>query len=102
MDLLQLLNPSDATFNTLKAEFDTIVMLDEFFFKIVAVLHTKYKDNNICVDAMCGQKTNSPPKWDNFNKYQTEQHQLQINGIAFPKINYIRKKNYKNKLLTQV
>ncbi|WP_367769470.1 hypothetical protein AB3G33_11285 [Flavobacterium sp. WC2421] len=102
LDLLQLINPSDANCNTLKAEFDTIVLLDEFFFKIVAVLHTKYKDNNVCVDAMCGQKTDFPPKWDNFNKYQTEQHQLQIRGVASPKISYIRKKNHKNKLLTQV
>jgi hypothetical protein len=41
-------------------------------------LHNKYKDNNTCVDAMHGEKTSSPPKWDNFNQSPVEQHQLQI------------------------
>ena len=57
-------------------------MLDEFFFKILAVLHDKYKDNNICLDSMYGQKTSSPPKWDNFNKYQTEKHLQQIGAFC--------------------
>jgi len=78
LNLLQLATPSDHNYNTLKSEFEAIVMLDEFFFKILAVLHNKYKDNNICLDAMYGQKTSSPPKWDNFNKYQTERHLQQI------------------------
>ena len=78
LDLLQLLNPSDLNYTTLKSEFEAIVMLDEFFFKILDVLHHKYKDNNICLDSMYGQKTSSPPKWDNFNKYQTERHLQQI------------------------
>ena len=82
LDLLQLLNPSDENFSTLKSEFDAIVMLDEFFFKILAVLHAKYKDNNICLDAMYGQKTSTPPKWDNFNKYQTERHLQQIGSFC--------------------
>ncbi|MBF4505334.1 hypothetical protein IRZ83_01565 [Flavobacterium sp. JLP] len=82
LDLFQLLNPSDANYNTLKSEFDAIVMLDEFFFKILAVLHDKYKDNNVCLDAMYGQKTSSPPKWDNFNKYQTERHLQQIGSFC--------------------
>ena len=82
LDLLQVLNPSDSNFETLKAEFETIVLLDEFFFKILAVLHDKYKDNNICLDAMYGQKTSSPPKWDNFNKYQTERHLQQIGSFC--------------------
>ncbi|MWB94111.1 hypothetical protein GON26_07030 [Flavobacterium sp. GA093] len=82
LDLLQLLNPSDENYSTLKSEFDAIVMLDEFFFKILAVLHAKYKDNNICLDAMYGQKTSTPPKWDNFNKYQTERHLQQIGSFC--------------------
>ncbi|MEO6176922.1 MAG: hypothetical protein ABIP27_17345 [Flavobacterium circumlabens] len=82
LDLLQVLNPSDSNFDTLKAEFEAIVLLDEFFFKILAVLHNKYKDNNICLDAMYGQKTSSPPKWDNFNKYQTERHLQQIGSFC--------------------
>ncbi|OMQ13049.1 hypothetical protein [[Flexibacter] sp. ATCC 35103] len=82
LDLLQLLNPSDANYNTLKSEFEAMVLLDEFFFKILAVLHDMYKDNNICLDAMYGQKTSSPPKWDNFNKYQTERHLQQIGSFC--------------------
>ncbi|WP_394773189.1 hypothetical protein [Flavobacterium sp.] len=82
LDLLQLLNPSDSNYEALKSEFEAIVLLDEFFFKILAVLHDKYKDNNVCLDAMYGQKTSSPPKWDNFNKYQTEQHLQQIGSFS--------------------
>jgi hypothetical protein len=82
LNLLQLLNPSDENYNTLKSEFEAITMLDEFFFKILAVLHDTYKDNNICLDAMYGQKTSSPPKWNNFNKYQTERHLKQIGAFS--------------------
>jgi hypothetical protein len=82
LDLLQLLKPSDSNYEELKSEFEGIVMLDEFFFKILAVLHDKYKDNNICLDAMCGQKSAFPPKWDNFNKYQTERHLQQIGSFC--------------------
>jgi len=82
LDLLQILNPSDSNYDTIKSEFEAIVLLDEFFFKILAVLHDKYKDNNVCLDAMYGQKTSSPPKWDNFNKYQTEKHLQQIGDFC--------------------
>ena len=82
LDLLQLLNPSDENYSVLKSEFEAIIMLDEFFFKILSVLHNKYKDNNICLDAMYGQKTTVAPKWDNFNKYQTERHLKQIGAFC--------------------
>jgi hypothetical protein len=82
LNLLQILNPSESNYNELKSEFEAIVMLDAFFFKILAVLHEKYKDNNVCLDSMCGQKTNLPPKWDNFNKYQTERHLQQIGSFC--------------------
>lgn len=82
LNLLQLLNPEDENYSILKAEFEVITLLDEFFFKILAVLHDKYKDNNICLDAMYGQKTSSPPKWNNFNKYQTERHLQQIGSFC--------------------
>ncbi|EIA08349.1 hypothetical protein [Flavobacterium frigoris] len=95
LDLLQLLNTADTNYNELKADFDAIVLLDEFFFKILAVLHEMYKDNNVCIDAMCGQKTSSPPVWDNFNKYQAEQHMIQISSQHAPKVSYTRKKNNK-------
>jgi hypothetical protein len=64
-----------------KAEFDAIGKLDEFFFKIIALLHEKYKGNNTCIDNMLGEKPNTAPLWDNFNKYQVEQHLKQIEGV---------------------
>ena len=82
LNLLQLLNPSDSNYETLKSEFEAIAMLDQFFFKILAVLHDKYKENNICLDSMYGQKASFPPKWDNFNKYQTEKHLQQIGTLC--------------------
>ena len=78
LDVLQVFNDSDVDYSELIAEFESIVMLDAFFFKILAVLHDKYKDNNVCLDSMCGKKTSTPPQWDNFNKYQVEKHSLQI------------------------
>ncbi|MEO7975528.1 hypothetical protein [Flavobacterium sp.] len=82
LDLLQILNTEDPNYDQLQSEFETIVMLEDFFFKILAVLHNKYKDNNVCLDSMYGQKTSSPPKWDNFNKYQTEKHLQQIGSFC--------------------
>jgi hypothetical protein len=83
LQLLQLLSPSDANYDALLSEFKEIIKLDAFFFKILEVLHQKYKDNNTCIDALCGQKTSAPPKWDNFNKYQIEKHLEQI--LSFSK-----------------
>lgn len=77
-DLLQLFDPSNEQLN---AEFKTINLLDEFYFKILEVLHAKYKDNNVCVDAMFGKKPGFAPKWDNFNKFQVEHHLEQINPL---------------------
>jgi hypothetical protein len=82
LDLLQILNPTASNYTTLKSEFDAIIKLEDFFFKILAVLHDIYKDNNVCLDAMCGQKTNFPPKWDNFNQYQAEQHLQKITAFC--------------------
>ncbi len=81
LELLQLLNPSEIKYNTLKSEFESIVLLDEFFFKILEVLHLKYKDENICLDKMYGKKKSLAPKWDNFNKYQIEQHLKQMKSL---------------------
>lgn len=95
LELLQLLNSTDTSFHKLKAEFKAITLLDEFFFKVLEVLYDKYKDNNLCLDAMCGHIRSSAPKWDNFNKYQAEQHMLQISSLLPIKINYSRKKSSK-------
>jgi hypothetical protein len=78
LDLLQILDSSSIDYNELKAEFESITMLDAFFFRILTVLHAKYKNNNVCLDSMCGKKMESAPQWDNFNKLQVEKHSLQI------------------------
>ena len=75
-EVLDLLNLS-----SYKSEFEAITLLDKFFFQILVVLHEKYKDENTCIDSMIGEKTTAPPKWDNFNKYQVEQHRKQIEGF---------------------
>ena len=76
-ELLDLLNLSSH-----QSEFEAIVKLDDFFFRIIAVLHEQYKDNNTCIDNMLGEKPNTAPKWDNFNKYQVEQHLKQLEEVV--------------------
>nr|WP_294671248.1 hypothetical protein [uncultured Fluviicola sp.] len=75
-EVLEVLNLS-----ALQSEFDAITMLDAFFFRIIEVLHEKYKDHNTCIDSMLGDKPKTVPKWDNFNQYQVEQHLKQIEGV---------------------
>ena len=74
LEVLQLTN--------FKSEFEAIVLLDEFFFKILEVLHDKYKDNNVCINAMSNQKRDSFTRWNNFNKFQIEQHKKQIERVG--------------------
>lgn len=74
LDLLQLSN-------TAEVEFDAITKLDDFFFKILEILHSKYKDENTCLDSMLGEKSEKAPTWENFNRYQVEQHLKQIEGV---------------------
>lgn len=62
--------------------FESIGKLDQFFFRVLEVLHTTYQDENTCIDRMCGQKNTAAPKWDNFNEYQVEQHLKQIEGLG--------------------
>ena len=78
LDLLQILNSTDSNYERIKSEFESITMLEEFFFKILAVLHDKYKDHNVCLNAMYGKEMSNPPIWENFNKYQIEKHLQQI------------------------
>ena len=77
LELLQLTSHINAN-ETLKSDFDSIVLLDAFFFKILDVLHDIYKDKNTCIDAMSQQKRATFTRWDNFNKFQIEQHKKQI------------------------
>lgn len=82
LDLLKILNPSDSNFLQLKEEFDAINLLDAFFFKILDFLHEKYKNENVCIHSLTGQTMNFPPKWENFNRYQIEQHLKQLEPIC--------------------
>ncbi len=79
-EILNLLQIADASDKILHTEFEAITKLDAFFFKILKVLYTKYKDNNKCLDAMYGEKRSSAPYWDNFNEYQINRHLEQIEG----------------------
>lgn len=76
LEVLDLLNLSGY-----KTEFDAIGMLDEFFFQVLEVLHAQYQDENTCIDRMVGGKMSAAPQWDNFNKYQVEQHLKQIEAV---------------------
>jgi hypothetical protein len=78
--VLELLNLSKTIDSVLKTEIEVITHLDAFFFKILEVLHNTYKDNNTCIDAFCGEKLIASPRWENFNKFQIEQHLKQIEG----------------------
>ena len=72
-EILELLQLTDS-----KSEFEATVLLDEFFFKILEILHDMYKDKNTCIDAMSQQRRATFTRWDNFNKFQIEQHKKQI------------------------
>lgn len=80
LNMLNLMDLAD-TNNIMKTDFAEIVKLDTFFFKVLEVLYFKYKDHNTCIDSMNGKKMTSPPVWENFNKYQAEQHLKQIEGL---------------------
>lgn len=82
LEMLNLLNPNDASYIELKSAIDEIVLLDEFFFKILSVLLDKYQENNVCLDLMLGEKIAHAPRWENFNKFQTEQHLQQLVPIS--------------------
>ena len=78
LSLLQLLDVEDENYGILQKELEAIENLDLFFFKIIEILFYKYKDNNICLNTMYGQKRETPPNWDNFNKYQYDKHVEQM------------------------
>ena len=75
--ILQIFDAEDES-SELQKELDGIQNLDLFFFKIIEILLHKYKDNNICLDIMYGQKRETPPTWDNFNKHQYQKHLEQL------------------------
>ena len=81
LSTLHILDSKDVNYITLQTEFEAITMLDAFFFKIIAVLYDKYKDNNICLDAMFGTETTAAPFWENYNEFQTNCHNKQITPL---------------------
>ncbi len=82
LNLLLLSNSNDPRAEAWKMEFAAIVKLDEFFFKILAVLHEMYKDDNSCIDAMVGHSTIAPPRWENHNEFQVQQHHKQLDAVS--------------------
>lgn len=73
-----LLQEGSEKSNSTKERVLAVDRLDEFFFEILAIFHEMYKDENVCIDAMCGQKMTEAPRWENFNKFQVEQHLQQL------------------------
>lgn len=61
---------------------ELIHQLDEFFFQILNLLHQKYNDDNTCIDAMMGEKMAAAPSWENYNKFQVEQHLKQLEAVG--------------------
>lgn len=80
-ELLKVLNINSNQSQQAIEALASIEKLDEFFFGVLEVLHDKYKNNNECVDALCGQQMTKPPHWDNFNKYQVVQHLKQLKAL---------------------
>jgi hypothetical protein len=74
--ILQFTNHKDTL------QLNSINKLDDFFFKILEILHARYKEQNVCIDAMYGEQRQAAPKWANFNKFQYEQHLKQITALA--------------------
>lgn len=83
-EILAILHIFDAEDESseLQKELDGIQNLDLFFFKIIEILFYKYKDTNICLDKMFGQKRETPPTWDNFNKHQYQKHLEQLGLLS--------------------
>jgi hypothetical protein len=64
------------------AHFASIERLDAFFFALLEILHHRYKSDNSYIDALMGHKTSAPPRWENFNEHQTEQHAIQLAEVS--------------------
>lgn len=81
LQVFQLLGANDEATLERKQSILAIETLDAFFFEVLVLLHELYQDNNECVDALCGQKMTSAPRWNNFNQYQVEQHLNQLKSV---------------------
>jgi hypothetical protein len=76
-ELLEVLQLTDVS----TSHFDSVDRLDAFFFVMLDVLHTRYKNDNQYLDALMGETTSSAPRWENFNEHQTEQHLIQLGEV---------------------
>jgi hypothetical protein len=76
-ELLEVLQLTDVS----ASHFDSVDRLDAFFFAVLDVLHTRYKNDNHYLDALLGETTATAPRWENFNEHQTEQHLIQLGEV---------------------
>ncbi|MFM7730625.1 MAG: hypothetical protein ACKO6L_06280 [Flavobacteriales bacterium] len=65
----------------LDSHFAAYSQLDQFFFAVLEVLHQRYAQENVYLDALLGERSDSAPQWENFNKHQTEQHLMQLSEV---------------------
>ncbi len=75
--LLEVLKLTDLS----ASAFESITRLDDFFFAVLDMLHQRYKNDNLYIDALMGETTTAAPRWENFNEHQTEQHAIQLNDM---------------------
>ena len=76
-ELLEVLQLTDVP----ASHFDAVDRLDAFFFAVLEVLHTRYKNDNQYLAALMGETTAAAPRWENFNEHQTEQHLIQLGEV---------------------
>ncbi len=55
--------------------------LDEFFFQILQLLHEIHNDSSEYLKSFLHDKTESAPRWENFNQHQVEQHAKQLEEV---------------------
>ncbi len=75
-ELLEIFRLNHLTSKTIEEQ-----KLDAFFFAILEDLHHQYQDQNQIMDSLLGHRAEAAPHWDNFNRYQVEQHLAQLRHI---------------------
>jgi hypothetical protein len=55
--------------------------LDEFFFQILQLIHEIHNDYSEYLKSFLHEKTESAPRWENFNQHQVEQHAKQLEEV---------------------
>ena len=62
-------------------ELKDVNRLDDFFFKILQLLHDLHNDSSEYLKSFLYEKTEEAPRWDNFNEHQVEQHTKQLEEV---------------------